>query len=359
GKSKEINHFWIPKLKLLQSFGHTICNVGSLIQYMADVSKHLLIMHCKDLFSHTNHQHAEFTQQIMLLLNHEESIWQFNLYALLHKKRLSLVNTLPAEYNGPEYIDPTLDWIQHVSPADTNCFHGSQTICNHFLKGLLSDDATVAFHVTVKSNFADKLSNYVTTTYHLPDFTTLLQAYIATICSNSSHFNGHLLKGWLNQQVQALPPLSNHAYGKCDVVLIQSTPHSEQPGENLYLPGIAQVQAIFALSLRGSPLPIKLSMPLLYVQHFAFTATLADQPNIGMYTMHHLFLSNPDGSPSQVGSIISMLDVLHAIKLIPKYGASARRDVESEMSLELYDKFFLNNFSDKEWYYTTQHSDDM
>ncbi|KAL4066877.1 hypothetical protein J3A83DRAFT_4360150 [Scleroderma citrinum] len=86
GKSKEINHFWIPKLKLLQSF--------------------------------------EFTQKIMLLLNHEESIQQFNLYALLHEKRLSLMNTLPVEYNGPEYIDPTLDWIQCVFPADTNCFHG-------------------------------------------------------------------------------------------------------------------------------------------------------------------------------------------------------------------------------------------
>ncbi|KAL4075089.1 hypothetical protein V8B97DRAFT_2022669 [Scleroderma yunnanense] len=74
GKSKEINHFWIPKLKLLQSFGCTICNIGSLIQYTVDVSKHLLITHCKDPFSHTNRQHAEFTQQIMLLLNHEESI---------------------------------------------------------------------------------------------------------------------------------------------------------------------------------------------------------------------------------------------------------------------------------------------
>ncbi|KAL4070012.1 hypothetical protein V8B97DRAFT_2024338 [Scleroderma yunnanense] len=313
----EIDHFQIPKLKLLQSFSHAICNVGSLIQYMVDVSKCLLIMHCKDPFSHTNHQHAEFMQQIVLLLDHEESIQQFNLYALLHKKRLSLMNTLPVEYNG-----------------------------------LLSDNAMVAFHMTIKSNFADKLSNYVATMYHLSNFTTLLWAYIVTICGNSSHFNGCLLKGWLNQQVQALPPSSNHAYGKCDAVLIQSTPHSEQPG-------VAQVQAIFALSPRGSPLPVKLSVPLLYVQHFAFMATPADQPNVGMYTVRHLFLSNPDGSPSQVGSIISMLDVLHAIELIPKYRASARCDVESETSLELYDEFFLNNFSDKEWYYTTQHSDDM
>ncbi|KAL4065415.1 hypothetical protein J3A83DRAFT_4266869 [Scleroderma citrinum] len=162
GKSKEIDHFWIPKLELLQSFGCTICNVGSLIQYMVD-----------DLFSRTNHQHAEFTQQIMLLLDREESIRQFNLYALLYEKRLSLTNTLPAEYNGPKYIDPTLDWIQCVSLADMNCFHGPRT-----------------------------LSNYVATTYHLPDFTTLLQVYIATIRGDSSHFNGHLLKGWLKFRIQ-------------------------------------------------------------------------------------------------------------------------------------------------------------
>ena len=56
GKSKEMDHFQIPKLELIQSFGHMIRNIGLLIQYTVDVSERLLITHCKGLFSHTNRQ---------------------------------------------------------------------------------------------------------------------------------------------------------------------------------------------------------------------------------------------------------------------------------------------------------------
>jgi len=35
GKSKEMEHFRIPKLELIQSFGHMIHHVGLLIQYTA------------------------------------------------------------------------------------------------------------------------------------------------------------------------------------------------------------------------------------------------------------------------------------------------------------------------------------
>ena len=118
---------------------------------------------------------------------------------------------------------------------------------------------------------------------------------------------------------------------------------------------VAQVWAIFAFSSRGSALPPDLSHPLLYVQFFTFTANPADQPHVGMYTVQRMFLDNPDGSASRMGAIISLLDVIHAVELIPKYGVAARRDATSEISLELYDEFYMNNFTDKEWYYTMYH----
>jgi len=81
GKSQEILHFQIPKLELLQLFSRGVCNSGSLIPYTADVSERLLITHCKDPFTHTNRQRSGFTQQIVLLLDHEESIRRFDLYS--------------------------------------------------------------------------------------------------------------------------------------------------------------------------------------------------------------------------------------------------------------------------------------
>lgn len=57
----------------------------------------------------------------------------------------------------------------------------------------------------------------------------------------------------------------------------------------------------------------------------------------------------------RMGAIISLLDVIHAVELIPKFGVVARREVTSETCLELYDEFYINNFTDKEWYYTMYH----
>ena len=108
-------------------------------------------------------------------------------------------------------------------------------------------------------------------------------------------------------------------------------------------------------TVTGSALPPDLSHPLLYVQFFTFAANPADQPHVGMYTVQHMFLNNPDGSVSRMGAIISLLDVIHAVELIPKYGVAARRDVTSETCLELHDEFYMNNFTDKEWYYTMYH----
>ena len=50
GKLGVKTDFYIPKLKLLQSFADAIRNSGAIIQYTTDVSEHLLITHCKQLF---------------------------------------------------------------------------------------------------------------------------------------------------------------------------------------------------------------------------------------------------------------------------------------------------------------------
>ncbi|KAI5988033.1 hypothetical protein EDD15DRAFT_2199206 [Pisolithus albus] len=203
-------------------------SVGSLIQYTAD--------------------------QITLLL---KAICQFDLYTCLCLK------------------EPSLEDLQSME----------DDAMPHMLLGFISDDATTAFHVIKKPNFADKPLSYV----------------------------------------QALPPSDVHPYGKCDTVLACVTSPS---GAQTVL--IVQVHAVFALSTRGNALPPALSYPFLYVQCFAFMATPSEQLEIGMYTIH--------------------------FKLIPRYGATANQNVTSETSLEVYDKFYLNSLSTKEFYYTV-HND--
>jgi hypothetical protein len=73
GSSGPIEHFEIPKLKLLASFAQAIPQLSSIIQFTADVSEHMLIMQCKNPFKRTSHQHATFTQQVVRLLDWEET----------------------------------------------------------------------------------------------------------------------------------------------------------------------------------------------------------------------------------------------------------------------------------------------
>ena len=251
GKSREISHFQIPKLELLQSFGHSICNSGTLIQYTADVSERLLITHCKDPFSRTNRQRSGFTQQIVLLLDREESIRQFNLYSLLLEKDIGFTNSLFSESNdNPHYVDPMLDWVQHVAPEEMNRFQGPRSFKNHFLKGILSEDSSTAFHVTIKSDFTDKPPNYMADTYALPNFPSALWTYIDAIPGDHPRLHGRLLKGWFkfrlqlqsrlnpcklmpSQQVQGLPPSEKHPFGKCDAVLVHCTLPSGSTSEFL------------------------------------------------------------------------------------------------------------------------------
>ncbi|KAG2353053.1 hypothetical protein BDR07DRAFT_1497105 [Suillus spraguei] len=54
GKKGAKEDFFIPKLELLQSFRGMIERLGTLMQFSADMTEHLLITHCKDLFARTS-----------------------------------------------------------------------------------------------------------------------------------------------------------------------------------------------------------------------------------------------------------------------------------------------------------------
>ncbi|KAG2043192.1 hypothetical protein BDR03DRAFT_829170, partial [Suillus americanus] len=162
---------------------------------------------------------------------------QFDLYTLLRSKTLSINNLIDNEFKEVVDIDPAFSWIMCVAPEDVSCFCGPCPIRNHFLKGLLSEDSSVAFHVTVSSDLADKSSTFLAQLYHLPDFTNQLCSFIEHVNGSESHFQTRLLKVWNkfslqlhpdlcprlvmpSQQVQAYPPSEAYPLGNCDIVLL-------------------------------------------------------------------------------------------------------------------------------------------
>ncbi|KAF8837472.1 hypothetical protein BDN67DRAFT_909154 [Paxillus ammoniavirescens] len=71
-----------------------------------------------------------------------------------------------------------------------------------------------------------------------------------------------------------------------------------------------------------------------------------------MYKVTRSYSVDPSGHRQRIGAVIPITDVMHAVELIPVYGHQHNHEATAEVSLEAYDHFYLNNYSDKEWYHT-------
>ncbi|KAG0693496.1 hypothetical protein DFH29DRAFT_816265, partial [Suillus ampliporus] len=370
GKSGAKDDFFIPKLELMQSFTRAICNVGSLLQWTADVSERLLITHCKHPFERTSRQ-RDFVLQIAHILDREETIRLFDLYTLLSSSTSTpgqdpLINAIIMEDNevASTETDPTLAWVSNVNPVAQLRLQGPRPVRNHFLKGILSDNARIAFNVTVKADRSRLDASQLQSLYNVPDFSHAFHLYVTR--------NGYTPPGQLSfntwskfriqlhsafnacrimpsQQVHAEPPSSDFPGGNCDVVLFNQRVDSVRSY-------VAQVRAIFQLTLpRGSrvQVPECLSQVLLYIQHFDFIVP-GPEPSTGMWMVKRSYTRDPSQSERVIrrGSIIPLTDVTHAVEIIPVYQGPLGKDVNSGNSLEVFDDYFLNNFADKELYHS-------
>ncbi|KAG1730410.1 uncharacterized protein EDB91DRAFT_1239099 [Suillus paluster] len=309
GKKGVKEDFFIPKLELLQSF-------------KADTTERLLITHCKDLFPRTARQSKDFMEQCMEI---------FDLYALLTSHGVPLVNAMHAEEEEVTVTNPALLWVSQVLPDEVTSICGPRPVHNHFLKGILSEDALTTFQLNNKFQ---------------------LQLHSA-------------FQQWLimpSRVVQAYPPSDIFPFGNCDTALIDTM------GINGKMTSyVAQVRLIFQpIVQQGSNLglPSYLSNPLLYVQFFCFVANPDDCPELVMWTVELSYpipldpefwispTKDENGNCHREGAVVQVTYATHMVELIPVYGEAVGNGVSSMTCLESYKHFFLNNFTDKESYHT-------
>ncbi|KAG1862846.1 hypothetical protein C8R48DRAFT_603026 [Suillus tomentosus] len=372
GKKGVKEDFFIPKLELLQSFNGTIQKLGTLMQFSADVTERLLITHCKDLFPWTSRQIKDFTEQCVRILNRQESMEMFGLYMLLTSRGASLVNAIYAEDEDVTIANSALSWVSRVLPDEVKSIHGPRPVRNHFLKGILSGDALTAFQLNITPDYKSLSPSDIRMKYALLGFERALAEFIC--CSPlSSGENScwdpkygrfqvwHKFRLQLHlafqprvimpsRVVQAYPPSDDFPFGNCDTVLMETTGIDGKTTSC-----IAQVRLIFQPTVRrGSnlELPSCLSDPLLYIQFFHFISSPDDCPELVMWTVERTYTQEENGNRCRKGAVIRVTDVTHAVELIPVYGEAVANSVSSATSLEHYERFFLNNFADKESYHT-------
>ncbi|KIK33427.1 hypothetical protein CY34DRAFT_27043 [Suillus luteus UH-Slu-Lm8-n1] len=313
GKKGAKEDFFIPKLELLQSF-----------------------------------RVNDFVEQAVRILNRQESMELFNLYALLRSRGTSLVNVKSIEDEVVTTVNPVLSWISRILPDETHSIHGPRAVRNHFLKGILSEDALTAFHLTLTLDFKSLSLADIHTIYSLIDFDQALSQYIRCCslstdehtCWDFSH--GHF-SAWKkfrlqlhsafqarlimpSRVIQAYPPGDGFPLGNCDNVL----------------PNLPRTSDLV--------LPSYLSCPLLYIQYYHFVASPNDCPELAMWMVECSYVEDQHGK-RRCGGVVPLMSVTHAIELIPEYGEKVDEKISSAICLESYDRFFLNTFADKESYH--------
>ena len=163
-----------------------------------------------------------------------------------------------------------------------------------------------------------------------------------------------------SQLLQALPTSLEFPFGKGDTVLLCN---SRTDGELQFLmvehsmsscfavPIVAQVHVVFSFSkTKNNPLPPPLKGPLLFIQFFK----VVDGPNnvTKMYKLQQGHFLRSGGQSHHATGIIPITTVTHAVELIPVYGHQHNCEATANVSLEVYNELYLNNYSDKEWYHT-------
>ena len=97
----------------------------------------------------------------------------------------------------------------------------------------------------------------------------------------------------------------------------------------------------------------------LYAKLFKFLPTykadvsgvdvFAPTPDIDMFLLHRHLRTNG----TRMGDITRLVDVREVVELVPCYGAKMDEDLNLDISLELADSFYMNNFADKETFHAT------
>ena len=71
-----------------------------------------------------------------------------------------------------------------------------------------------------------------------------------------------------------------------------------------------------------------------------------------MYKLRRKNYLGSDGHSHCARGVIPIMAVTHTVELIPIYGCRHNCEAAANVSLEVYNEFYLNNYSDKEWYHT-------
>jgi len=363
-KSKQMEHFQIPKLAAFHSYALHIPEMGSSPQFSTEITEHNHKFMAKTAYLATNRR--DFGSQMCRFLDRTDRLIQveeFVNWCREHRKKKRIADLLEQYPGSPSYQDQlrtTMEDPPEKSPVK------------------LSKSAPL--WVTITPHNTQQELAAISRLYQLPDLAGAIAAYLFSVAGretpNANVPKVNWVDVWKNLKirvpdiqdqsecsqphtVEALPPSKDFPYGHCHCVLIPASPEVELIGiEGMYalisaslkslmlLVGyhVAQVRMIFRLHLEDERHPVHLK-PLLYIQTFTKPRARPEK-DIQMY-----LVSRPEREGEhRKGRVISIESISRFVQLIPYYGPKVSPELDAHTSMEICRDFYVNSFADKQIY---------
>ncbi|KAI6027981.1 hypothetical protein BKA83DRAFT_4048883, partial [Pisolithus microcarpus] len=389
-----LDHWFIPKLELMQSVTPSISKLGVPVQWSADTTEHAHIEVIKEPASTMNHQN--YNTQICRYLDCVERCRLFKTAT-----RLSTLSDaddthdqdLAAEDDGAEDGDTNMAdnedaaailkdiWSSRHSvpdlfgiterlrttlpgsvpqPVHTHC----TALCiNHqpSIKRISIDKAAELFDILdLRGALADYLGHEGPHVWnfhsfgrqrrsppdaHLP-FSDLQVWYKVRLQQKSYHDSSSLEPVFT---INACPPDCTWKYGHHDAAILQVDAHHEWPASGLTGHTVVDVRLIMCpVSPRGLWL-VWDDCLLVYVRQFDMVPQ--QQADVDLATRLHVLKQATRASGEFLGDIFPLDQIKSYTHLVPRFGEAADNRFTSTNSFHSAQSFWLNSYFDKEFYY--------
>ncbi|KIK18066.1 hypothetical protein PISMIDRAFT_14615 [Pisolithus microcarpus 441] len=376
-RGSALDHWFIPKLELMQSVAPSISELGAPVQWSADTMEHAHIEVIKEPASTTNHQN--YDTQICCYLDRVERCRLFK--TATHLSALSDADNthdqdLAAEDDGAEDGDMNMAddedamailkdiWSSRRSvpdlfsiaerlrtalpgsvPQPVHTFSlGATALCiNHqpSIKHISIDKAAELFDIPdLRGALADYLGHA-----HLP-FSDLQVWYKVRLQQKSYHDSSSLEPVFT---INACPPDRTWKYGHHNAAILQVDVRHEWPASGLTGHTVVDVCLIMCpVSPRGLRL-VWDDRLLVYVRQFDMVPQ--QQADVDLATRLHVLKQATRASGEFLGDIFPLDQIKSYAHLVPHFGEATDNQFTSTNSFHSAQSFWLNSYFNKEFYY--------
>ncbi|KAI6037268.1 hypothetical protein BKA83DRAFT_4120792 [Pisolithus microcarpus] len=346
-----LDHWFIPKLELMQSVTPNISELGAPVQWSADMTEHAHIEVIKEPASTTNHQN--YNTQICRYLDRVERCWLFKTATCL--STLSNANDthdqdLAAEDDGAEDGDMNMADDEDAAAILKDIWSSRRSVLDLF--SIAERLRTTSPSSIPQPTSEEPLQTIWVMKDHMCGTSTPLAnsgTHLQMLTSHSVTFRFGTSSLEPMFTINAHLPDHTWKYGHHDAVILQVDVHHEWPASGLTGHTAVDVHLIMCpISPRGLQLVWDDHL-LVCVQRFDMVPQ--QQADVDLATRLHVLKRATHALGEFLGDIFPLDQIKSYAHLVPCFGEAADNRFMSTHSFHSAQSFWLNSYFDKEFYY--------